>query len=270
MKEYTGFAQVYDLFMDNVPYDEWVKYLCKLLKENGVKARKYGEGEERPEDGHEEAAHPIVCELGCGTGSITRRLRDRGFEMIGIDLSDEMLQIAREKEQDNDESILYLEQDMREFELYGSVSAVISLCDSMNYLESNDDLLKVLKLVNNYLDPAGVFIFDLNTEHYYKNVLGEQTIAENRPEGSFIWENYYDPATRTNEFDMTIYIRSASSGDKYTRFEETHFQYAFKLSDVKRLISKSGLELVGIYEALTHDAPVKTTERVYLVARKPR
>ena len=204
MQAYTGFAQVYDIFMDNVPYDNWTEYLTGLLQEYGVK------------DG-------LVLELGCGTGKVTRRLALKGYDMIGIDLSDEMLEIAREKEYSEDSwteaaepegdlngrnPILYLQQDMREFELFGTVSAVVSICDSMNYITSEEDLIKVFQLVNNYLDPGGLFIFDMNTEYKYKNLLGDATIAENREECSFIWENYYDEENRMNEYNMTIFVKA--------------------------------------------------------------
>jgi len=278
MKEYTGFAEVYDMFMDNVPYDKWAKYLQKLLKENGAK-----EG--------------IVCELGCGTGKMTRRLRDMGYDMIGIDISQNMLQIAMEQEtilkkagtqnadinkveskhtksdKKKNYEILYLNQDMREFELYGTVAAVVSVCDSMNYITEKEDLLTTFKLVRNYLDPGGVFIFDMNTPYYYKKKLGEQTICENRDEGSFIWENYYDPDTRINEFDMTIYIRrnaDDAAHELYERFEETHFQRAYSISEVKALLKKAGLKDIKVYKAFTKDIPDSVTERVYFVSCKDK
>lgn len=276
MKEYTGFAEVYDMFMDNVPYDKWAKYLQKLLKENGAK-----EG--------------IVCELGCGTGKMTRRLRDMGYDMIGIDISQDMLQIAMEQEtilkkagtqnadinkveskhtksdKKKNYEILYLNQDMREFELYGTVAAVVSVCDSMNYITEKEDLLTTFKLVRNYLDPGGVFIFDMNTPYYYKKKLGEQTICENRDEGSFIWENYYDPDTKINEFDMTIYIRrntNDAAHELYERFEETHFQRAYSISEVKALLKRAGLKDIKVYKAFTKDTPDTVTERVYFLAKK--
>ena len=278
MKEYTGFAEVYDMFMDNVPYDKWAKYLQKLLKENGAK-----EG--------------IVCELGCGTGKMTRRLRDMGYDMIGIDISQDMLQIAMEQEtilkkagtqnadinkveskhtksdKKKNYEILYLNQDMREFELYGTVAAVVSVCDSMNYITEKEDLLTTFKLVRNYLDPGGVFIFDMNTPYYYKKKLGEQTICENRDEGSFIWENYYDPDTKINEFDMTIYIRrntNDAAHELYERFEETHFQRAYSISEVKALLKKAGLKDIKVYKAFTKDIPDSVTERVYFVSCKDK
>ena len=184
MEAYTGFASVYDLFMDNIPYRAWCDYVTSLLKEYGV------------EDG-------LVLDLGCGTGKLTRLLAGEGYDMIGVDLSEEMLEVALEHEMEDPKQILYLQQDMREFELYGTVRAIVSICDSMNYLEDYEDLVQVLKLANNYLDPKGVFVFDMNTVYKYREQLGEQTIAENREESSFIWENYFDENEMVNEYDLT-------------------------------------------------------------------
>ena len=129
----------------------------------------------------------LVLDMGCGTGAMTRYLDAHGYDMTGIDVSEEMLTIAKEK---SSQDILYLLQDMREFELYGTMRAAVSICDSMNYILEEDDLLQVFSLVNNYLDPGGIFIFDLNTVYKYQEILGEQTIAEDREECSFIWDNF--------------------------------------------------------------------------------
>lgn len=247
MDAYTGFAAVYDMFMDNIPYEEWSRYLIGLLEEQGVK------------DG-------LVLDLGCGTGTLTRLLAEHGYDMIGVDLSDEMLEIAMEKQQDRPENILYLLQDMREFELYGTVRAIVSICDSMNYLSDYEDLVQVFKLANNYLDPGGVFIFDLNTLYKYREQLGERTIAENRDEGSFIWENYFDEEERVNEYDLTLFIREEDG--LYRKYEETHYQTAFELDEVKDALAEAGMELVAVYDAFTKDAPRAESERVYFIARE--
>lgn len=134
MEAYTEFATVYDTFMDNVPYEAWEKYLVDILKAEGIN------------DG-------LLLELGCGTGRMTRLLAAEGYDMIGVDNSEEMLSVAREYTMENTE-ILYLLQDMREFELYGTIRAVVSVCDSMNYIMSEEDLRQVFSLVNNYLDPG--------------------------------------------------------------------------------------------------------------------
>lgn len=247
MDAYSGFAAVYDTFMDNVPYEQWAQYLTGLLADYGVTGG-------------------LVLELGCGTGSLTELLARRGFDMIGVDASEEMLQAAMEKRAASGLDILYLLQDMREFELYGTVAAVISICDSMNYLTEYGDLVKVLKLVNNYLDPGGVFIFDLNTVHKYRDVIGEETIAESREDAGFIWENYYDEDSRINEYDLTLFVRE--DGDLYRRYDETHFQRAYELAEIRRAVQEAGMEFVTAYDAFTREAPRKDSERLYVVLRE--
>ena len=127
--------------------------------------------------------------------------------MIGIDASEEMLEIAQEKKEKSGHEILYLLQDMREFELYGTVRAIVSICDSINYITEPDDLKQVFHWADNYLDPDGVFIFDFNTEYKYREILGDQTIAENRETCSFIWDNYYYEEERINEYELSLFIR---------------------------------------------------------------
>ena len=248
MEAYTGFASVYDLFMDNIPYRDWCAYVTGLLKEHGIS------------DG-------LLLDLGCGTGKLTRLLAAEGYDMIGVDLSEEMLEIALEHEMEDPKQILYLQQDMREFELYGTVRAIVSICDSMNYLEDYEDLVQVLRLANNYLDPKGIFIFDMNTVYKYREQLGEQTIAENREESSFIWENYYDEDSHINEYNLTLFIKE--HGDHYRKYEETHYQKSYSLDTIQKLAEMSGLELLHIYDAFTHEEPKADSERVYVVLRRP-
>ncbi len=244
---YGSFAYVYDIFMDNVPYREWSAYLGELLTGYGI------------EDG-------LVLDLGCGTGSMTEQLAEMGYDMIGVDFSEEMLEIAQEKKLASGHDILYLHQDMRDFELYGTVRAVVSVCDSMNYLMSEEEFLCVLKLVNNYLDPGGIFVFDLNTAYKYRELLGDTTIAENRRECSFIWENTWYEEEGANEYDLTIFVRE--EGDLYRRYQETHYQRAYSLDIIKGLIRKAGMELEAVYDAFTREPARVDSERIYVIARE--
>lgn len=244
---YTSFAKVYDTFMDNIPYEEWGTYLTGLLEEYGVK-----EG--------------LVLELGCGTGSMTEILAGKGYDMIGADNSEEMLEIAIEKRERSGHDILYLLQDMREFELYGTVRAVVSVCDSVNYVTEEEELIEVFRLVNNYLDPKGVFIFDFNTKYKYQNVLGDRTIAEKRDECSFIWDNYYYEEEEINEYELTLFIQEKEN--LYRKFEEVHYQRAYTLEQMLRLVKESGLEFVTAYDAFTRKQPTDTSERIYMIARE--
>lgn len=251
MEAYSSFAKVYDLFMGDVPYEEWSRYIIGILQEYGM------------EDG-------LVLDLGCGTGKLTRLLGAAGYDMIGVDNAAEMLEVAQEAELENTKSsekqILYLQQDMREFELYGTVRAVVSICDSMNYLLEEKDLRRVFELVNNYLDPKGIFIFDLNTVYKYEELLGETTISENRDEGSFIWDNFYDAETGINEYDLTLFIREKEN--LYRKYEETHFQRAYSLETVKKLLAEAGMEFVAAYDAFTREPVKADSERIYIIAKE--
>ncbi|MGN0334759.1 MAG: class I SAM-dependent DNA methyltransferase [Lachnospiraceae bacterium] len=248
MEAYSGFAAVYDLFMDNIPYGEWTEYVKELLEDEGI-------------------VSGIAVDLGCGTGSVTELLAESGFDMIGIDNSEEMLDIAMEKREESGHEILYLLQDMREFELYGTVRAVVSICDSMNYLPEEEDLKDVFSLVHNYLDNEGIFIFDMNTPYKYREILADNTFAEDREESSFIWENFYDEETQINQYDLTLFVRGEDG--RYDKFEETHLQRAYDPERVCELIRGSGLELLHVYDAFTKNKPEETSDRIYFVCRRP-
>ena len=247
MDAYTSFAAVYDTFMDNIPYEEWKSYLEELLKEYGV------------QDG-------LVLDLGCGTGTMTELLAADGYDMIGVDNSEEMLEIAREKQIKSGHEILYLLQDMREFELYGTVGAVFSICDSLNYITEPEELKQVFRWVNNYLDPGGIFIFDFNTEYKYREVLGDQTIAESREDCSFIWDNYYDKESQINEYVLNLFIQGGDG--RYDRCEEVHYQKGYALTEIRELIEAAGMIWEGAYDAFTMEPPKADSERVYIVARE--
>lgn len=247
MEAYTGFAEVYDIFMDNVPYEEWSRWYLEILSKYGIS------------DG-------LVLELGCGTGSMTELLANAGYDMIGLDNSEEMLDLAMKKRERSGADILYLLQDMTEFELYGTVRAIISACDSVNYILEEEELREVFRLANNYLDPKGFFIFDFNTRYKYEEILGEQTIAENREDCSFIWENCYDPEDEINEYDLTLFVREEDG--RYRRFTETHYQRAYDLEQIKRLAKQAGMVYVTAYDAYTMSEPDPESERICVVLQE--
>lgn len=289
MEAYTSFAYVYDTFMDNVPYGEWARHIREKLCEHGVT------------DG-------IVLDLGCGTGTMTERLAGYGYDMIGVDNSEEMLELAMEKKTESGYDILYLLQDMRGFELYGTVRAVVSVCDSVNYITEPDELEEVFRLVNNYLDPKGIFLFDFNTVHKYRDVIGDSTIAEDRGVCSFIWNNRYYEKEQINEYDLTLFIaedfnpmenayvseRTADSedallseegagdledtmfseeeggenGSLYRRYTETHYQRGYTLAEIQELLERAGLVFIEAYDADTKETPNDMSERICVIARE--
>lgn len=247
MESYGRFAQVYDLFMDNVDYAGWADYLEKRLKTAGI------------ENG-------LVLELGCGTGTMTGLLAQKGYDMIGVDNSEEMLAEAMEKKVESGLDILYLMQDMQEFELYGTVRAAVSVCDSLNYITDPEELKQVFCLVNNYLDPGGLFLFDINTVHKYRDVLGDTTIAEDREEASFIWENSYDPESRINTYELAVFLPREDG--LYEKCEELHCQRGYEKAEIEKLLKEAGMEIEGVYEAYTDKPASKDSERLLFIAKE--
>ena len=249
MQAYTNFAKVYDIFMDNIPYEEWAEYLDEILKEYHI-------------------PNNMVLELGCGTGNMTELLADKGYDMIGVDNSEIMLEIAMEKRLKSGHDILYLLQDMQAFELYGTVGGIVSVCDSINYVTDERELKEVFSLVNNYLDPRGIFVFDFNTEYKYRELLGDRVIAEEREECSFIWDNYYNAEDKMNEYQLTLFVQNEDDKDLYRRYQEVHYQRAYTLEKIKTLIEKAGLRYVAAYDAYTKKAPMYTSGRICVIAQE--
>ena len=223
----------------------------------------------------------IVCELGAGTGNFTMKLAEVGFDMIGIDNSNEMLNVAMNKKDthealennpfDKVSDIMYLCQDMREFELYGTVAAVNSVCDSINYLLEDEDVVTTFKLVNNYLDPKGLFIFDFNTDYKYREVIGDSTIAESGDEASFIWSNYYDEESHINEYEVTFFVPVESKENEttlYRKFDEYHYQRGYTLEQMKEFIKEAGLVFVDAFDSENFGEVTDSSERIFVIARE--
>lgn len=245
MESYKDFAQIYDLFMNDVPYKKWVLYLKRIWNKYNFNPK-------------------LIAELGCGTGNITIQLANKNYDMIGIDISEDMLAIAKQKSKGL--NILYLSQDITQFELYGTVDCIISLCDSLNYILKTNDLFKVFKLVNNYLNPKGLFIFDINTEYKFKNILGTNTFAETKSNAAYIWENFYNKNKKINEYYLNFFIKQTQTN--YKRFKEIHYERAYSINTIKKLLKKSNLKLLAVYDAFTFNKPKKDSERIYFVVQK--
>ena len=267
-EQYSDFAEVYDELMDATPYEEWRDRILRLIREYGVSKPVSGTQNEKEPDAQEilRSERDLVVDLGCGTGTLTEMLYEAGYDMIGIDNSDAMLAKAMEKREQTGSEILYLRQDMRELSLYSTVGTVVSVCDCVNYVLEKDELLEVFSLVNNYLYPGGIFIFDFNTDYKYREVIGDSVIAENREDCSFIWENYYDEESRINEYDLTMFLRR--EGELFERVTETHLQRGYEPSEIRELLEKAGLDVLLMRDADEDGEVTESSQRVYVVARE--
>lgn len=253
MDSYSIFSKWYDEFMDEVPYDEWCDFIVKILCENGIK-----EG--------------IVCELGSGTGNMTERMAMKGYDMIGIDASEEMLSEAQNKRMDSDnekiKNILYLCQDMRSFELYGTVSAVISSFDSINYVLDDEELTETFKLVNNYLDPEGLFVFDFNTRHNYEIIAESEGGSDEIGDVTYIWNNVYDEESHINEHELTMFVPTDEDEGLYKKYSEYHYQRGYSLDEIKDFLQKAGLRFERAYDGYDFSEVRADSTRIFVVARE--
>lgn len=245
MREYIDFAYVYDKLTENVNYSDLADYIEKIFN-------KYLD--KKP---------TLVLDLACGTGSITNILSDRGYDMIGVDSSYDMLNVAMEKR--GDRNILYLNQDAADFELYGTVDAIVCLQDSINYITDEESIDGLFWGADNYLNPGGLFIFDANTIYKFENVLGANTITYDDDEIFYSWENEYISDEKLHNMYLTFFVKD---DDMYKRFDEHHIQRYYPEEFFDKYILKYGFEKVGVFHERTLENPHKSSERIFYILRK--
>jgi SAM-dependent methyltransferase len=241
---YGDFAYIYDTLTDDVEYEKRAEYIINLI--NTHLGRK-------PE---------LLCDLGCGTGTILTILNAKGYDCIGIDSSDTMLSVASEKNTDG--QVLYLNQDICSFELYGTVDVFLSMLDTVNYITDKDDLDNMFKLIANYLNPDGIFIFDINSKYKFEHVLGNNTYVYEKDNVFYTWENYYEDGFL--DFDINFFVKD--DVNNYQRITEQHSQRFYDLDFLKELADKHGLKTVAVYGDLRNNAPTDEEERIFVVMRK--
>ena len=242
MTNYSGFAYLYDSFMANAPYVEWAAYIDSVL------IKHLGQNRE----------NHIVLDIACGTGNITIPLAQMGYDMIGVDKSTDMLAQAQAKA--SDRQILFLAQDMRELDLYGTVDAAICVCDGMNYILSEAELEAVFKHIRMFLNTGGVFIFDMNTEYKFKEVLGGKSFTAEADGAAYEWDNHYDADTSINEYRVTF---TSATGEP---FMEVHHQRAYPVDTVCDLLRAAGFCTVEVRDGYSDDMPGDECIRVVFIA----
>ncbi len=246
MSQYENFAYIYDELMEDVEYEQWLKFIMNEITKNNLKEKS-------------------ICELGCGTGNMTMLLAKAGYDMIGIDISEDMLMVAREKAVDSDCGILYLQQDMREFELYGTVDTIIATCDSLNYIDK-EGVEKVFKLVKNYLNPDGLFIFDLNTGYKFSHIYSGKSFSELGENFAYIWENQYNIIEKINEYYISFFVEDKSG--RYERFDEYHQEFVHETSEIRKVASNNNMTILGVYNNYSKEKTTNTTQRITYVLKK--
>jgi SAM-dependent methyltransferase len=244
---YSDFALIYDQLMNDIDYAGWTGYIEEIFKANHIEPS-------------------LILDLGCGTGSFCMEMAKRGYDLIGVDISAEMLSHAKQKSASAGLDILFLNQDMTRFELYGTVDTVVCLLDSLNYIKGKTDAARMFKLVNNYHNPGGLFIFDVNSIFKFEKVLASNVFYDVEDNIAYIWQNNYDGKKKLCEFDLTFFTKD---GEFYRRYDEIHIERAYSACELEEMARKAGLEVLNVYDALTFSPPRAESERLFFVCRKP-
>lgn len=247
MNSYTKFAHLYDgLMNEDINYNHFADYIENLFD-------RYGKNPE------------IVCDLACGTGNITIPLAMRGYEMIGVDKSYDMLTIAREKAQKKHSDIIFLEQDLTKLDLYGSCGAFLCMIDGFNYILNPNSLYKIAKRIKKcFLDPDGLFIFDISSEYKLKSFIGNNTFIHDGDKVFYTWENKYYSGIKMSEMYLNFFVKTKTG---YTRFGERHLQHAYSENEIKNIFLSAGFSSVDAYSPLTFEPPKKDDMRIVFVAK---
>ena len=271
-ESYRSFASVYDEFMDGTDYQETADKIQDMITRYGLsKPSQKRTGASEARDVLLAAEKNLVVDLACGTGKLTEILADRGYDVMGIDLSEEMLGMALSRRDSLHHKTLYLCQDMREFELYGTAGTIISMGDSVNYLLTDEDMVKLFKRVNTFLYPRGIFIFDFKTLYLYKEVIGDRTIAEDRDDCSFIWDNWFDEKTRINEYDLSLFIKDRPGDENdnvFRKYQEIHRQRGYTLEEIRGFAQQAGLLWITEMDSDTMGPVRKDSERILCVVQE--
>lgn len=245
---YGIFSSVYDILTENVEYERIADRICSLLHENGV-------------DGG------LLLDLGCGTGTLSFLLEQKGFDVIGVDASEDMLSVANEKKYEDGSSALFLCQKAEELNLYGTIQCAVSSLDTFNHIDSIEKIEKAISLVSLFMDMNGIFIFDMNTPYKHKNVLGNNTFVYDMDEVYCVWQNSYDNDAERTDIDLDFFIRNEDD-ECFERYSESFSEYVYQIDDIANTIKKCGFTLFGANDDYSKNPISDTTERITFICKK--
>ena len=248
MASYGDFAYFYDNLTDNVDYEKRCSYIKGLLAENGV-----GEG--------------ILLDLACGTGTVSLMLSDMGYDVIGVDASEDMLSVAQEKKMESGADVIFLCQRMEELDLFGTINACVSTLDSINHVTDEETVREIFRRVSLFMEDKGIFLFDVNTPYKHKCVLGDNTFVYDTDEVYCVWQNSTDESLVTT-VNLDIFEKDEDDEETYYRYSEEFTERAYDLDDIKKWLEDVKFEVIGIYEEMTKDSVKADTQRAVFVARK--
>lgn len=247
MSGYAEFSGVYDILTQNVDYPQRADYIADLLSQNGVTGG-------------------ILLDLACGTGTMSVEMAKKGFEVIGVDASGEMLSIAMNNAYEAEQNILFLCQQMQQLDLYGTINAAICTLDSINHLTDISDVEAAFSKVSLFMEQNGIFVFDVNTPYKHREILANNTFVYDTDGVYCVWQNTLDADTDTVQIDLDIF--EEIEPDVYERTQESFCERSYPIDVLLKLLEKTGFEPIAVFDELTEQPPQENSQRVFIAARK--
>ncbi len=244
MDAYSTLSDVYDRLMNDVSYDKWVDYVLKLMARCGA-----------PDDAK-------ILDAGCGTGSVSVALAGFGFDVIGVDVSQDMLNVAGEKARKAGVSVAFICQDLTELSLHKPVEVVNASCDVVNYI-APEDIPAFFAAVFQNLKSGGVFLFDISSDYKLQKVLGNNIFFEDSDDLTMIWQNRLE--NKQVNMDLTLFKRN---GELFERSDEAHTQYIHSIKSIKNDLTAAGFGEILIFPCFGFETPEIDTERIQFCAIK--
>lgn len=245
---YNIFSSVYDILTENVEYERISHKICSLLHKNGVD-------------------RGLLLDLGCGTGTLSFLLEQKGFDIIGVDASEDMLSVANEKKYEDDSSALFLCQKAEELDLFGTIQCAVSTLDTFNHIDSIEKIEKAISLVSLFMDMNGIFIFDMNTPYKHKEILGNNTFVYDMDEVYCVWQNSYDENAERTDIDLDFFIKNEDD-ECFERYSESFSEYEYDINEIISIIKKCGFTLLATTDDYSDNPVSDTTERITFICKK--
>ncbi|WP_394233030.1 class I SAM-dependent DNA methyltransferase [Niallia oryzisoli] len=245
---YGRFAYLYDELMRDVPYHEWLTFIKRQAETYGIAGKK-------------------LLDLACGTGELTIQLADEGYDVTGVDLSGDMLAVAKEKADKRGHSLFFAEQDMSELEGLGQFDIIGIFCDSLNYLQTEREVVQTFERVLHHVKPEGLFLFDVHSVYKINTLFIDQTYAYNGEDVSYIWQCFEGEYPNSVEHELTFFHLDTHT-NQYNRYDELHLQRTYAIEQYEKWLSMTGFELLDVTADFLHSNPNAESERIFFTARK--
>jgi len=245
---YGIFSSVYDILTENVEYERIADKICSLLSRNGINGG-------------------LLLDLGCGTGTLSFLLESKGYEVIGVDPSEDMLAVANEKKYEENSSAIFLCQSGEELDLYGTIDCAVCSLDTINHIKSLEKVKKSFEKISLFMNMCGLFVFDINTVYKHEKILGDNTFVYDMDEVYCVWQNTLNKLEMRTDIDLEFFIKNEDD-ECYERYGESFSEYAYETEDILKILTECGFEVISLCDDYSDEAVNDETQRITIVAKK--